>query len=54
MFDYAEDFRTVYNKAWKTHSNFRGMPASQTHSIVKMKPIMDENSFGLPITIMSQ
>ena len=43
MFDYAEDFRTVYNKAWKTHSNFKGMPASQARSIMrKMKPIMDE------------
>ena len=43
MFDYAEDFRTVYNKAWKTHSNFKGMPASQARSIIrKMKPIMDE------------
>lgn len=43
MFDYSEDFRTVYNKAWKTHSNFKGMPASQARSIMrKMKPIMDE------------
>ena len=43
MFDYAEDFRKVYNKAWKTHSNFKGMPASQARSIMrKMKPIMDE------------
>tara|TARA_B100000242_G_scaffold18865_1_gene11465 strand:- start:247 stop:789 length:543 start_codon:yes stop_codon:yes gene_type:complete len=43
MFNYAEDFRTVYNKAWKTHSNFKGMPASQARSIMlKMKPIMDE------------
>jgi len=43
MFDYAEDFRTIYNKAWKTHSNFKGMPASQARSIMhKMKPIMDE------------
>ena len=43
MFDYAEDFRTVYNKAWKTHSNFKVMPASQARSIMrKKKPIMDE------------
>ena len=43
MFDYAEDFRTIYNKAWKTHSNFKGMPASHARAIMrKMKPIMDE------------
>lgn len=43
MFDYAEDFRTVYNKAWKTHSNFKGMPESQARAIMrKMKPVMDE------------
>lgn len=43
MFEYSEDFRTVYNKAWKTHSNFKGMPASQARSIMrKIKPIMDE------------
>ncbi len=44
MFDYAEDFRTVYNKAWTSHSNFKGMAASQARSIMrKMKPVMDEN-----------
>jgi GNAT superfamily N-acetyltransferase len=43
MFDYAEDFRTIYNKAWKTHSNFKGMPAAQARSIMKkLKPVMDE------------
>ena len=43
MFDYAEDFRTVYNKAWKTHSNFKGMSALQARSIMKkIKPVMDE------------
>ena len=43
MFEYAEDFRTVYNKAWKSHNNFKGMPASQARAIMRaMKPIMDE------------
>ncbi len=43
MFDYAEDFRTVYNSAWKLHDNFKGMPSSQARAIIrKMKPIMDE------------
>lgn len=43
MYDYAEDFRTVYNSAWKKHDNFKGMPSSQARSIIrKLKPIMDE------------
>ena len=43
MYDYAEDFRTVYNSAWKKHDNFKGMPSSQARAIMrKLKPIMDE------------
>ncbi len=43
MFEYAEDFRIVYNKAWTTHSNFKGMAESQARAIMrKMKPVMDE------------
>ena len=42
MFEYAEDFRTIYNKAWVTHSNFKGMPETQARSIIrKLKPVMD-------------
>ena len=48
MFEYAEDFRTVYNKAWATHSNFKGMSETQARSIIrKLKPVMDPQSFGL-------
>lgn len=40
---YAEDFRTVYNKAWAKHSGVREMPKSQAMSIMKqIKPILDE------------
>ncbi len=40
---FAEDFRTVYNRAWKTHAGFREMPRIQAMSILKnMKPVMDE------------
>jgi GNAT superfamily N-acetyltransferase len=43
MFEYAEDFRTVYNKAWTSHNNFKGMAASQARAIMRaMKPVMDE------------
>lgn len=42
MFEYAEDFRTIYNKAWVKHSNFKGMPETQARSIMrKLKPVMD-------------
>jgi len=41
---YAEDFRTIYNEAWKKHDNFKGMSSGQAISIVKkMKPVMDED-----------
>lgn len=40
---YAEDFRTVYNRAWTTHDNFKGMAKEQAMSIMKtLKPILDE------------
>ncbi|MGC6470747.1 MAG: hypothetical protein ACON4E_05715 [Flavobacteriales bacterium] len=43
MFEYAEDFRTIYNSAWKKHDNFKGMPSSQARAIIrKLKPVMDE------------
>lgn len=39
---FAEDFRTVYNRAWKTHDNFKEMEWKQAMSILKkLKPIMD-------------
>ena len=41
---YAEDFRTVYNRAWVTHDNFKGMSKVQAMAIMKtMKPIIDPN-----------
>ncbi len=40
---YAEDFRQIYNKAWGTHNNFKGMAKEQAMAIMKtIKPIMDE------------
>jgi GNAT superfamily N-acetyltransferase len=40
---YAEDFRTVYNRAWVTHDNFKGMSMEQAMSIMnKIKPVLDE------------
>ncbi|GAB4380399.1 MAG: hypothetical protein Kow0075_11670 [Salibacteraceae bacterium] len=40
---YAEDFRTVYNRAWVTHENFKKMSKEQAFSILKkIKPILDE------------
>lgn len=40
---YAEDFRVVYNRAWVTHDNFKGMAKEQAMSIMrKLKPILDE------------
>jgi len=41
---YAEDFREVYNRAWLTHDNFKGMSKSQALAIInKIKPIIDED-----------
>jgi hypothetical protein len=43
MEKYAEDFRTIYNKAWSKHSGVREMPKIQAISIMKqIKPILDE------------
>lgn len=43
MAQYAEDFRTVYNKAWVKHQGVKEMPAAQAQNIMKkLKPIMDE------------
>ncbi|GAB5539763.1 MAG: GNAT family N-acetyltransferase [Salibacteraceae bacterium] len=40
---YAEDFRTVYNRAWVTHDSFKGMSVEQSRSIMKrLKPVLDE------------
>ncbi|MFB6257328.1 MAG: hypothetical protein ABEH38_01430 [Flavobacteriales bacterium] len=41
---YAEDFRKVYNRAWKSHSGFMDMPHYQAKAMLNsFKPIMDEN-----------
>jgi GNAT superfamily N-acetyltransferase len=41
---YAEDFRTIYNKAWVKHSGVKEMPKAQAMSIMKkLKPVLDEN-----------
>lgn len=40
---YTEDFRTVYNAAWASHSGVAKMSTLQATSIMmKLKPIMDE------------
>jgi len=39
---YAEDFRTIYNKAWVKHEGVKEMSAEQAQSIIqKLKPIMN-------------
>ncbi|KAA3645927.1 MAG: hypothetical protein DWP98_10735 [Bacteroidetes bacterium] len=41
---YAEDFRTVYNRAWVKHEGFAGMEQRQAMTILKtIKPILDED-----------
>jgi len=41
---YAEDFRTVYNRAWLKHEGFAGMEQRQAMAIMKtIKPILDED-----------
>lgn len=43
LFKYAEDFRTIYNKAWVKHKGVGEMPKAQAVSIwKKLKPVMDE------------
>jgi GNAT superfamily N-acetyltransferase len=40
---YAEDFRTIYNKAWVKHSGVKEMLKEQAMNIIKqMKPVLDE------------
>jgi GNAT superfamily N-acetyltransferase len=39
----AEDFRTVYNRAWIKHGGFKAMPKAQALNIFKtLKPVIDE------------
>ena len=39
----AEDFRTIYNTAWKTHSGFKGISSERALLIFKkMKMVIDE------------
>jgi len=41
---YAEDFRTIYNRAWVKHDAFSGMEKPQSMAIMKaLKPILDED-----------
>lgn len=41
---YAEDFRTIYNRAWVKHEGFSGMEQKQAMTIMKtIKPILDED-----------
>lgn len=41
---FAEDFRTIYNKAWVNHVGVKPMSKEQALSIFKkMKPVLDEN-----------
>ena len=41
---YAEDFRTIYNRAWVKHEGFAGMEKRQAMTIMKaIKPILDED-----------
>lgn len=41
---YAEDFRTIYNRAWVKHEGFAGMEQRQAMTIMKtIKPILDED-----------
>jgi|TARA_B110000459_G_scaffold202914_1_gene257393 hypothetical protein len=40
---YADDFRTIYNTAWQTHSNFNGLSQARARAIFKkMKMVIDE------------
>ncbi len=40
---YAEDFRTIYNKAWVKHTGVKAMSNEQALTIMKrLKPILDE------------
>ncbi|MEO8149032.1 MAG: hypothetical protein ABI723_15405 [Bacteroidia bacterium] len=40
---YAEDFRTIYNKAWVKHGEGKALESKQVQMLFnKMKPVMDE------------
>ncbi len=40
---FAEDFATVYNKAWAGHGGLKELPAAQAVALFKkMKPVLDE------------
>ncbi|MCO4805662.1 MAG: hypothetical protein KC456_03630 [Flavobacteriales bacterium] len=40
---FSEDFRVIYNRAWTTHENFKGMSKEQAMSIMnRLKPVLDE------------
>jgi len=40
---YADDFCTIYNKAWASHSDYKKMSKEQARSAVrKLKPVLDE------------
>ena len=41
---YAEDFRTIYNKAWVKHKGVGEMSQAQAENVFKqLKPVIDEN-----------
>jgi GNAT superfamily N-acetyltransferase len=41
---YAEDFRTIYNKAWVKHKGVGEMSKAQAENVFKqLKPVIDEN-----------
>lgn len=41
---YADDFREIYNAAWVTHDNFKGMSEEQSMAMLKkIKPVMEED-----------
>lgn len=43
LMKYAEDFRTVYNKAWATHDNFKPMTKERAQVLLKkIKPVLVE------------
>jgi len=40
---YAEDFRTIYNKAWVNHEGVKAMSEAQAMNIMnQLKPVLDE------------
>ncbi len=42
---FAEDFRTIYNRAWVTHDGFKSMSKEQAMRLMKqMKPVIDPNT----------